>query len=160
MRKGIIRIVIGVVLIILEVLSLFNADFASIFGYKRLDLLIGSMLGYFSPAIVGIILWRSGARAFNRDKYSEDSYFEQEEAPRINTDPVPESGWRCVCGRPHPRYESSCVCGKSKFDNINQPKAEETEVVLDKICFCRKCGEKLVDNSRFCVKCGAEIIKE
>ena len=28
----------------------------------------------------------------------------------------------------------------------------------DKICFCRKCGEKLIDNSRFCRKCGTEIV--
>lgn len=28
-----------------------------------------------------------------------------------------------------------------------------------KICFCRKCGEKLADDSNFCRKCGTEIIK-
>ena len=31
---------------------------------------------------------------------------------------------------------------------------------FDKICFCRKCGEKLIDGSRFCRKCGTEIAKE
>ena len=30
----------------------------------------------------------------------------------------------------------------------------------DKICFCRKCGEQLVDHSRFCRKCGTEVVKE
>ena len=30
----------------------------------------------------------------------------------------------------------------------------------DTICFCRKCGEPLVDSSRFCRKCGTEIVKE
>ena len=29
-----------------------------------------------------------------------------------------------------------------------------------RIQFCRKCGEKLVENSRFCRKCGTEIVKE
>lgn len=30
--------------------------------------------------------------------------------------PIPAGNWRCDCGRVHPRYESSCVCGKSKID--------------------------------------------
>ncbi len=28
------------------------------------------------------------------------------------------------------------------------------------ICFCRKCGEKLLDRSQFCSKCGTKIVKE
>lgn len=37
---------------------------------------------------------------------------------------------------------------------------ENKEGISDtnKICFCRKCGEKLIDNSRFCRKCGIEIV--
>lgn len=31
------------------------------------------------------------------------------------------------------------------------------EVNDNKVYFCRKCGEKLIDNSRFCRKCGTEI---
>lgn len=61
------------------------------------------------------------------------------------------SGWQCSCGRVHPKYETSCICGKSKFDNLKPN--------TDKICFCRKCGEKLIDNSRFCRKCGTEIVE-
>ena len=38
------------------------------------------------------------------------------------------------------------------------PKTEE--VAENKIRYCRKCGEKLVENSRFCRKCGTEIVKE
>ncbi len=30
----------------------------------------------------------------------------------------------------------------------------------EKISFCRKCGEKLIENSQFCRKCGTEVIKE
>lgn len=30
----------------------------------------------------------------------------------------------------------------------------------DEICFCRKCGEKLLDNSRFCCKCGTEVVTD
>lgn len=35
---------------------------------------------------------------------------------------------------------------------------EDPIVDADKIRFCRKCGEKLIDNSRFCRKCGTEIV--
>ena len=35
---------------------------------------------------------------------------------------------------------------------------EELTVDTDRIRFCRKCGEKLIDNSRFCRKCGTEIV--
>ena len=31
---------------------------------------------------------------------------------------------------------------------------------IDQICFCRKCGEKLLEDSRFCRKCGTEIVEE
>ena len=31
-------------------------------------------------------------------------------------------------------------------------------VDADKIQFCRKCGERLIENSRFCRKCGTEIV--
>ena len=29
-----------------------------------------------------------------------------------------EDGWRCSCGREHPAYESSCICGTSKRDAL------------------------------------------
>ena len=77
------------------------------------------------------------------------------------------SGWKCSCGRAHPQYESSCVCGKSKFDIMNSPKTEETSsetaaqpAVSNQIRFCKKCGERLLENSKFCRKCGAEVHQE
>ena len=33
------------------------------------------------------------------------------------------------------------------------------EVNDNKVYFCRKCGEKLIDNSRFCRKCGTEVVE-
>lgn len=36
--------------------------------------------------------------------------------------PVPEGGWRCVCGRPHAAYVSSCICGVNKHDALTQHK--------------------------------------
>lgn len=32
------------------------------------------------------------------------------------------------------------------------------ELVSDKVVFCRKCGEKLLERSQFCSKCGTEVI--
>ena len=61
------------------------------------------------------------------------------------------SVWKCHCGRMHNDYESSCVCGATKSDAKKKEK--------DPVRFCRKCGEKLLDNSRFCRICGVEIIE-
>lgn len=36
------------------------------------------------------------------------------EAPIDKDAPVPDGGWRCICGRAHQPYESSCACGLSK----------------------------------------------
>ena len=36
----------------------------------------------------------------------------------------------------------------------------ESPAAGDRILFCRKCGEKLIDNSKFCRKCGTEVVKE
>lgn len=40
------------------------------------------------------------------------------------------------------------------------PKPQPTATNVDQVRFCRKCGEKLIDNSQFCRKCGTEVIKE
>ena len=49
-------------------------------------------------------------------------------------------------------------CGKrgKRYERLSK----KTLFVDDKICFCRKCGEKLIDSSKFCGKCGTEIIEE
>lgn len=36
---------------------------------------------------------------------------------------------------------------------------EEPIADTDRIRFCRKCGEKLLDNSQFCRKCGTEVVE-
>ena len=47
---------------------------------------------------------------------------------------------------------------ENAIESIHNSGVEETVSDINKICFCRKCGEKLIDNSRFCRKCGTEII--
>lgn len=84
--------------------------------------------------------------------------------PPANPYPANTPGWQCSCGRFHPKYESSCICGKSKTDNFAPTSTgtspPEPPAASDRILFCRKCGEKLIDNSKFCRKCGTEVIKE
>ena len=49
----------------------------------------------------------------------------------------------------------------SKLRDIPEETKDSTKKFIsnkDKICFCRKCGEKLVDGNRFCNKCGTEIL--
>ena len=43
------------------------------------------------------------------------------------------------------------------YQRSEEPSAELSQTT-DKILFCRKCGEELIDNSRFCRKCGTEIV--
>lgn len=45
------------------------------------------------------------------------------------------------------RIDSQCITANSPAER-------------DKICFCRKCGERLLDNSRFCSKCGTEVVMQ
>lgn len=39
------------------------------------------------------------------------------------------------------------------------PTPQPVFVTADQVRFCRKCGEKLIDNSKFCRKCGTEIVE-
>lgn len=43
-------------------------------------------------------------------------YFPEKSAqtPIDKDAPVPEGGWRCICGRAHEPYVSSCACGQTK----------------------------------------------
>lgn len=47
----------------------------------------------------------------------------------------------------------SCTKEYVSVNELSKPKE-------GKICFCRKCGDKLIEGSNFCRKCGTGIIKE
>ncbi len=49
-------------------------------------------------------------------------------------------------------YESDTLQEASQSEQI---KATSD---ADKIVFCRKCGEKLIENSQFCAKCGTQVV--
>lgn len=42
---------------------------------------------------------------------------------------------------------------------VQTPQQSKPIVEVDKICFCRKCGERLIERSKFCSECGTEIIE-
>ena len=49
---------------------------------------------------------------------------------------------------------------KAMKKTASAPKPQPVVANADQVRFCRKCGEKLIDNSQFCRKCGTEVIKE
>ena len=95
---------------------------------------------YFSMILVGIvngIIWGCITRAINEGKgYDggfawgfwlgviglvvvlcrpriQDTYTQLAYADDWSR-PIPAGGWRCVCGKPHYDYETTCGCGRSK----------------------------------------------
>ena len=151
--------------------------FLCIFANALITTLIkeaGVILGGIPTALMfAATLWLARTLCKKWDEHKENKAMEKEaSAPKPQpyeqktehsfvAAPVPGAGWRCSCGRPHPKYETSCICGKSKFDSITQAQsAEFAPGTIDKILFCRKCGTKLLEGSQFCSKCGTEIIQE
>jgi len=94
------------------------------------------------------------------DEYKEKKT--EKEIAKITADIPSVSTWKCSCGKIHREYETSCVCGKTKAENTSCLKTEKADIssTNEPILFCRKCGEKLIDNSQFCRKCGTMISKE
>ena len=56
------------------------------------------------------------------------------------------------------KYEENKKNSPDKKIEIQKDAGTQNTVNFDKICFCRKCGEKLIDNSKSCSICGTEII--
>ena len=63
----------------------------------------------------------------------------------------------------------NCKASEPKINEYGYPSnympasaSDDAEGVADlnKIRFCRKCGNKLIDGARFCNKCGTEVINE
>lgn len=60
--------------------------------------------------------------------------------PAIASQPVPNGGWRCECGRAHAAYVISCACGRSK---IPMPVAE-AEVSAEPDADIRDSEERII----------------
>lgn len=62
------------------------------------------------------------------------------------------------CGYRDKNFFNACPqCGQyaKQYIYLNQEQPKE-----ERICFCRKCGSKLIDDAVFCDKCGTKVIKE
>ena len=57
-------------------------------------------------------------------------------------------------------YGVKTLEAKGILSDVTPIEEETIEVVNNKVCFCRKCGTHLEDDSRFCRKCGTEIKEE
>lgn len=51
---------------------------------------------------------------YSNPNYNPVPYNPQGYAPGYSTPNPGSNGWQCSCGRFHPPYESSCVCGQTK----------------------------------------------
>lgn len=62
------------------------------------------------------------------------------------------------CGYRDNKFFDPCpICGKYAAEYVDSNRKNTSE--LNKVRYCRKCGEKLIENSRFCRKCGTEIVE-
>ena len=75
--------------------------------------------------------------------------------------PVPAGGWRCVCGRAHHPYESSCACGQNKRavldGTVTAPVYAEPMVPQDWVCTCGRAHESY-ESSCVCGKTKHEVV--
>lgn len=59
------------------------------------------------------------------------------------------------------RKQSASASSAVPSANSNPvPISEPVGNTAPQILFCRKCGEKLIENSQFCRKCGTKVVKE
>lgn len=63
-----------------------------------------------------------------------------------------------TCGYRSAEYFDACPnCGKYSKQYVY---LNEVNTHIAQVRYCRKCGEKLLDDSKFCDKCGTKIIEE
>ena len=68
--------------------------------------------------------------------------------------PAPANGWRCSCGRDHANYESSCVCGVTKWQMRQQNMPKVSAEIKDDEKICPKCGTAQRKDRKVCFSCG------
>ncbi len=140
----------------------------------------GVILGAIPTVILyGVTIWLARTLCKKWDEHKADKITNQTE--QANIPPVANKCEMCghVCDKTTSakieddmgvRYRNLCDACMEIYNatpNEHTDLAEPAETNIDEpvssstqIQFCRKCGEKLVENSRFCRRCGTEVVKE
>lgn len=75
--------------------------------------------------------------------------------------PVPTGGWRCICGRAHRPYESSCACGQTKRAVLDGtatvPQSAEPMIPQDWVCTCGR-AHASYESSCVCGRTKHEVV--
>ena len=76
------------------------------------------------------------------------STYQRESIIRKPSEPAneapPPGGWKCICGKAHAAFESSCVCGRSKIE-VRQNAKKESNTANDNISTIKE-YKKLLDD--------------
>jgi hypothetical protein len=140
----------------------------------------GVILGAIPTVILyGVTIWLARTLCKKWDERKADKTIDQKEM--VDTPPAVNKCEMCghICDKTTAakieddmgvRYRNLCdACmeiynatpnGHTDIVEPMETKIDGPESAATQIQFCRKCGEKLIENSRFCRKCGTEIIKE
>lgn len=117
-------------------------DFGFSFGAAAIAFVVVLVIAYFTWYRLNVKYFekRIGVIAGDRLEYDPDRITECK-----------------ACGYREKAFFDACpICGRYATQYVypvhSQPEEE------GRICFCRKCGERLLDDSRFCGKCGTEVI--
>ena len=105
----------------------------------------GVILGAIPTVVLfGATMWLARALCKKWDEHKKNI----ETARNIQSQPFPQPvSVKATVSQPTPTKAS-----------VSQPAPQNP--VNDKICFCRKCGSKLMDDAIFCNKCGTKVVKE
>lgn len=159
MKKGLLRIIIGCVLIILQLMSAignsssglhFSISFAniSVFIY---DLCV--LLGYYFIGILGVILLTSGLIAFNRKEVSPHEKGEKKHYA------LPHFSF-CSLSTKNNSVQSDSVSGTESVQTLPpQSKKAHTALKVSKRKYCSRCGSSIDSTSKKCTGCGKQYFK-
>ncbi len=111
-----------------------------------------AMITFFIALVVGFFVWY----------ILNVKYFEKRISQMVPDYFVygPDHITECkFCGYRDRKHFNACPkCGMYAKHNVYL--SSEVSCEKNKVRFCRKCGEKIVENGNYCLRCGTEIVKE
>ena len=92
-------------------------------AYYFLSFLVSPLI----TMIIALCVKNLNEESLPEQSNSNTQYTDDQTIPLANPNPANTPKWQCSCGRSHPKYESSCICGKSRADNLVSVPAEAVE---------------------------------